>query len=104
MTRTPGPWRRPVQQRRSAPPGQPEMAPESPWQPGRRRRNLKTGASPAPPDGTRLMRAVLQRVRRAKVTVGDETTGEIAAGWLVLLGVAPTDSAADVEWLAEKVA
>jgi D-tyrosyl-tRNA(Tyr) deacylase len=50
------------------------------------------------------MRAVLQRVRRAKVTVGDETTGEIAAGWLVLLGVAPTDSAADVEWLAEKVA
>ena len=80
------------------------MAPESPWQPGRRRRNLKTGASPAPPDGTRLMRAVLQRVRRAKVTVGDETTGEIAAGWLVLLGVAPTDSAADVEWLAEKVA
>jgi D-tyrosyl-tRNA(Tyr) deacylase len=50
------------------------------------------------------MRAVLQRVRRAKVTVGDETTGEIAAGWLVLLGVAPTDTAAEVEWLAEKVA
>ena len=50
------------------------------------------------------MRAVLQRVRRAKVTVGDETTGEIAVGWLVLLGVAPNDTAADVEWLAEKVA
>jgi len=50
------------------------------------------------------MRAVLQRVRRAKVTVGDETTGEIAAGWLVLLGVAPADSRAEVEWLAEKVA
>ena len=50
------------------------------------------------------MRAVLQRVCRAKVTVGDETTGEIAAGWLVLLGVAPADSRAEVEWLAEKVA
>ena len=50
------------------------------------------------------MRAVLQRVRRAKVTVGDETTGEIAAGWLVLLGVAPADSRAEVDWLAEKVA
>ena len=50
------------------------------------------------------MRAVLQRVRRAKVTVGDETTGEIAIGWLVLLGVAPSDTRAEVEWLAEKVA
>jgi len=50
------------------------------------------------------MRAVLQRVRRAKVTVGDETTGEIAAGWLVLLGVAPADTRTEVEWLAEKVA
>ena len=50
------------------------------------------------------MQAVLQRVRRAKVTVGDETTGEIAAGWLVLLGVAPADTRVEVEWLAEKVA
>lgn len=50
------------------------------------------------------MRAVLQRVRRAKVTVGDETTGEIGVGWLVLLGVAPADTQADVDWLAEKVA
>ena len=50
------------------------------------------------------MRAVLQRVRRAKVTVGDEITGEVAAGWLVLLGVAPGDTRADVDWLADKVA
>lgn len=50
------------------------------------------------------MRAVLQRVRRAKVTVGDETTGEVGPGWLVLLGVAPADTATEVNWLAEKVA
>jgi D-tyrosyl-tRNA(Tyr) deacylase len=50
------------------------------------------------------MRAVLQRVSRARVTVGDETTGEIAVGWLVLLGVAPDDTRAEVDWLADKVA
>src|SRR6266567_2512262 len=50
------------------------------------------------------MRAVLQRVRRAKVTVGDEITGEIAAGWLVLLGIAPTDSQKEIDLLAEKIA
>lgn len=50
------------------------------------------------------MRAVVQRVRRAKVTVGEEVTGEIAAGWLLLLGIAPNDSAKEVDWLAEKIA
>jgi D-tyrosyl-tRNA(Tyr) deacylase len=50
------------------------------------------------------MRAVLQRVRRAKVTVEGETTGEIGAGWLVLLGVAPEDTRKQVEWLADKIA
>lgn len=50
------------------------------------------------------MRAVLQRVRRAKVTVRDETTGEIGIGWLVLLGIAPNDSKKEIDWLAEKVA
>lgn len=50
------------------------------------------------------MRAVLQRVRRAKVTVAAEVAGEIAHGWLVLLGVGPTDTPKSVDWLAEKVA
>jgi D-tyrosyl-tRNA(Tyr) deacylase len=50
------------------------------------------------------MRAVLQRVARASVTVGDETVGAVARGWLVLLGVAPADTPAQAEWLAEKVA
>ena len=50
------------------------------------------------------MRAVIQRVQRAKVTVEGEPTGEIAAGWLVLLGVGPADTARQVVWLAEKVA
>jgi D-tyrosyl-tRNA(Tyr) deacylase len=50
------------------------------------------------------MRAVIQRVTRAKVTVGGETTGEIARGWLLLLGVAPADGKKEIGWLAEKVA
>jgi len=51
-----------------------------------------------------VMRAVLQRVKRAKVTVGGEVTGEVAGGWLVLLGIAPADGPKQVEWLADKVA
>jgi D-aminoacyl-tRNA deacylase len=50
------------------------------------------------------MRAVVQRVARAKVTVGGETTGEIGRGLLVLLGVAKGDAAAAADYLAEKVA
>src|SRR5262245_33794955 len=50
------------------------------------------------------MRAVLQRVRRAQVTVADEVVGAISSGWLVLLGVGPTDTQKQVDWLAEKVA
>jgi D-aminoacyl-tRNA deacylase len=50
------------------------------------------------------MRAVLQRVKRAKVTVGEEVAGEIAAGWLVLLGIAPADTQKEVYWLADKIA
>jgi len=38
------------------------------------------------------------------VTVGETITGEIAHGWLVLLGVGPTDTRKAVDWLAEKVA
>lgn len=50
------------------------------------------------------MRAVLQRVSRAGVTVGDEVVGAIGRGWLLLLGVGPGDGPKQVEWLADKVA
>ena len=50
------------------------------------------------------MRAVVQRVSRAKVTVNDWTAGEIGLGLLVLLGVGQTDSEAEAIYLAEKIA
>ncbi|MGA2687790.1 MAG: D-aminoacyl-tRNA deacylase [Candidatus Korobacteraceae bacterium] len=50
------------------------------------------------------MRAVVQRVRRASVKVGEEITGEIGRGLLVLLGVAREDTEADADYLAEKIA
>src|SRR5438270_7422408 len=50
------------------------------------------------------MRAVVQRVSRARVTVQGAVTGEIGRGLLVLLGVGQTDTEADAEYLAEKIA
>jgi D-tyrosyl-tRNA(Tyr) deacylase len=50
------------------------------------------------------MRAIVQRVSRAKVTVEGEITGQIGLGLLVLLGVGREDSEADVNYLAEKIA
>jgi D-tyrosyl-tRNA(Tyr) deacylase len=49
------------------------------------------------------MRAVLQRVTSASVTVAGEVVGEIGLGWLVLLGVARGDADADAAKLAAKV-
>jgi D-tyrosyl-tRNA(Tyr) deacylase len=49
------------------------------------------------------MRAVVQRVQRAKVTVDDELVGQIGQGMVVLLGVGVGDDANDVACLAEKV-
>lgn len=49
------------------------------------------------------MRAVLQRVTRARVTVEGETTGEIAAGLVVLLGIARDDTEHDAQYLLEKI-
>jgi len=49
------------------------------------------------------MRAVVQRVSRAKVTVAGETTGEIGAGLLILLGVGSEDVEADALYLVEKI-
>lgn len=50
------------------------------------------------------MRAVVQRVSRAKVTVAGEVVGEIGKGLLVLLGVSTSDETADAEYLAAKIA
>jgi D-tyrosyl-tRNA(Tyr) deacylase len=49
------------------------------------------------------VKAVVQRVTRASVDVGDERVGEIANGLLVLLGVADGDDANDARWMAEKI-
>jgi D-aminoacyl-tRNA deacylase len=49
------------------------------------------------------MRAVVQRVSHAKVTVGEEVTGEIGVGLLVLLGVGQADTEAGAAYLAEKI-
>ena len=51
-----------------------------------------------------LMRAVVQRVSRAQVSVNEEIVGEIGRGLLVLLGVTHTDADADAAYLADKVA
>ena len=50
------------------------------------------------------MRAVVQRVSRAKVTVSDWIAGEIGMGLLVFLGVGEQDTESDVAYLAEKIA
>ncbi|MFK7927851.1 MAG: D-aminoacyl-tRNA deacylase [Myxococcota bacterium] len=50
------------------------------------------------------MRAVLQRVTRASVTVDGAIVGAIDTGLLVLLGVGPDDTETQVQWLARKVA
>ena len=48
------------------------------------------------------MRAVVQRVSRARVTVKGETAGEIGLGLLVLLGVGAGDTRAGADYLVEK--
>ncbi len=48
------------------------------------------------------MRAVVQRVSRARVTVNGEITGEIGRGLLVLVGVGAGDAHSDADYLAEK--
>jgi D-tyrosyl-tRNA(Tyr) deacylase len=49
------------------------------------------------------VRAVVQRVSRAKVTVDGEITGEISRGFVVLLGVAEGDTQDDVIYTSQKV-
>jgi D-aminoacyl-tRNA deacylase len=50
------------------------------------------------------MRVVVQRVKRASVTVDGAVVGSIGHGMLVLLGVAVGDSAAEIEWMCRKLA
>ena len=50
------------------------------------------------------MRAVIQRVTRASVTVNGRVAGEIGAGLLILLGVGKTDNPESASYLAEKTA
>jgi D-aminoacyl-tRNA deacylase len=49
------------------------------------------------------VRAVVQRVSSAKVTVGERVTGEIGRGLLVLLGVEQNDGPADVQYISSKI-
>ncbi|MFY9648039.1 MAG: D-aminoacyl-tRNA deacylase [Terriglobales bacterium] len=49
------------------------------------------------------MRAVVQRVSRARVTVEGETTGEVGLGLLVLLGVGTGDTQGAADYLADKI-
>ena len=50
------------------------------------------------------MRAVIQRVSRARVTVHGEITGEIERGLLALIGIASADTESDADYLAGKIA
>lgn len=50
------------------------------------------------------MRAVIQRVSRAAVRVEDREVGAIARGFVVLIGVTHTDTRAEADWLARKIA
>ncbi len=49
------------------------------------------------------MRAIVQRVSRARVSVGEDVAGEIAGGLLVLLGVGKEDTEASADYLVEKI-
>lgn len=49
------------------------------------------------------MRAVVQRVSKARVQVEGRTTGEIGRGLLVLLAVSKSDTRKDADWMADKI-
>ncbi|MDQ1332718.1 MAG: D-aminoacyl-tRNA deacylase [Bacteroidota bacterium] len=49
------------------------------------------------------MRAVIQRVRKASVTINNFVKSEIGAGLLVLVGIEDTDDTTDAEWLGKKI-
>lgn len=49
------------------------------------------------------MRAVIQRVSQASVTIGGEVKSSIGPGLLILLGVEDADGQEDIEWLCKKI-
>lgn len=49
------------------------------------------------------MRAVVQRVKSASVTVNDEVTGKISKGYMVLLGIEDTDTLDDLSYICDKL-
>ena len=50
------------------------------------------------------MRAVIQRVLQASVTIEEETKSAIGQGYVVLLGCENADTEEDIQWLAKKIA
>ena len=50
------------------------------------------------------MKVVLQRVKKASVTVEEKIVGEIGHGFLILLGIEAEDTQEDINWLAGKIA
>ena len=50
------------------------------------------------------MRAVIQRVTKASVTIGGSIKSQINKGYLILMGVCDEDAMEDVEWLVKKIA
>jgi D-tyrosyl-tRNA(Tyr) deacylase len=50
------------------------------------------------------MRAIVQRVSSASVTIAGQVNGQIGPGLLVLLGIAQDDTSKDGEWLVQKIA
>ncbi len=49
------------------------------------------------------MRAVIQRVSEASVTIGIQVRSRIGLGFVVLLGIEDADTAGDIEWLCAKI-
>jgi D-tyrosyl-tRNA(Tyr) deacylase len=49
------------------------------------------------------LRAVIQRVKEAKVLVEGRTVGEIGAGLMVLVGIGREDTIRDMDWMVEKI-
>ena len=49
------------------------------------------------------MKAVIQRVKEARVEVGDAIVGRIGRGLVVLVGIGKEDTARDIDWMVEKI-